>query len=92
MYVNDPNELATLPEVKREVAFEEPRDYHEFFFDDRPKPGSKFAEDHWGIHSQVCRFDSEGNHVAMAHDCPHFDLEDEQGRRIQKGWTVQHGS
>ena len=89
MYVNEPSELALLPELKEEIDFEEPRDYHEFFWDDQPGDPGKYAAWHRGIHTQVCRFDPEGNHVTMARDCPHFELEDEEGKRIQEGWTVQ---
>jgi hypothetical protein len=90
MYVNDPNELAELPEVKREVILEEPRDYHEFFWDDTRNPNfGKSADSHWGIQTQVCRFNGKGEHTVMAKDCPHFEIEDEEGSKIQDGWTVQ---
>lgn len=89
-YVNDPSELALLPEMEEDLQLEEPRDYHEFFHDDlqglnmSPTVG-------WqrGINTQVCRFNSSGEHIAMAEDCPHFDMEDELGKRIRPGWTVQ---
>lgn len=90
MYVNAPSELAELPQVKHEIEFEEPRDYHEFFYDDARNPNyGKHADSHWGIHTQVCRFNERGEHVSMAKDCPHFDIADEEGPQIQKGWTVQ---
>lgn len=90
MYVSDPHELAYLPEVKQEIEFAEPRDYHEFFYDDQQGLNlGTTTGDHLGIHTQICRFDSEGNHVYMAKDCPHFNIEDEMGKTIQQGWTVQ---
>jgi hypothetical protein len=89
-YVNDPFELTLEPTLEdKGMEFEEPRDYHEFFHDDRPAPGSYFASREYGIQTQVCRFDSSGDHVTMAKDCPHFNAEDEEGKVIRKGWTVQ---
>ena len=102
MYVNDPSQLAQLPEVKKEVEFEEPRDYHEFFGDDQAKPFylpprptvrserlPNFGEEPARIHTQVCRFNERGEHVSMAKDCPHFDGDDEMGKKIVQGWTAQ---
>jgi hypothetical protein len=91
VYVNDPSDLALLPEVKQDIILEEPRDYHEFFYDDQPPHSRRFSEDHRGIYTQICRFDQEGNHVTMAKDCPHFVQSDEEGQKIQKGWTAQVG-
>lgn len=89
MYVNDPHEKAALPEVVSDLEFEEARDYHEFFYDDLPQPGGKYTGYHWGFHTDICRFDEQGRHTQMADNCPHFDLEDEEGKRILPGWTVQ---
>lgn len=90
MYVNDPNELAELPARITDVELEEPRDYHEFFWDDTRNPNyGRGADNHWGIHTQVCRFNERGEHIGMAQDCPHFDIADEEGKKIQEGWTVQ---
>lgn len=88
-YINDPYELMLEPQLISEIEFEEPRDYHEFFYDDLPEPGSKYTEWHRGIHSSICVFDEHGQHVYMSDDCPHFESEDEEGKRIKQGWTVQ---
>ncbi len=89
MYVNDPNELTLRPKLLVEVADEEPRDYHEFFWDEAVQRGRHLSPERQP-HTQVCRFDGAGEHVTMAKDCPHFEMEDEMGRRIATGWTVQH--
>lgn len=93
MYVNDPSEKALLPEIFKpaEDILEEPRHYSEFFYDDQPEPGMRMAGYSHGLHTQICRFDQEGNHVTMAKDCTHFDQADEEGPKIQKGWTAQVG-
>lgn len=92
-YVNDPSEKALLPTilVPEEDLLEEPRDYHEFFGDDLPAQivEPKFAGSPYQPYTQVCRFNEDGEHTAMAYNCPHFDMEDETGRRIVDGWTVQ---
>lgn len=90
-YVNDPSEKALLPTilVPEEELLAEPRDYHEFFYDDLPKYDPKFAGSPYQPYTQVCVFDEEGNHTSMAHNCPHYDMEDETGRKIRGSWTVQ---
>lgn len=88
--MNDPNDLAQLPTVKQDIELEEPRDYHEFFWDDARNPNyGKSPDSHWGIHTQVCRFNERGEHVVIARDCPHYDQSNEEGPQIQKGWTAQ---
>lgn len=88
MFVNDPSELALPPKQISVVELEEPRDYHEFFWEEAIERGRYTGRPDRG-YTQVCRLDSHGEHVTMARDCPHFDLEDEMGRRINPGWTVQ---
>jgi hypothetical protein len=66
-----------------------------------PDPKDKFWEEavergtHIGppqrLYTQVCRFGPDGEHTSMAKDCPHFNYEDETGKNIRKGWTVQGG-
>lgn len=90
MYVNDPSEKAHLPELEQsQELLEEPRHYRDFFWDDQPLDTGRHVGYHRSLHTQVCRFDQEGNHLTIAKNCPHFDISDEEGRRIQKGWTVQ---
>lgn len=90
MWVNDPSEKALVPERFDEIADDEPRDYHEFFWDEGIQRG-RFVSWQPRIHTQVCRFDGNGGHVSMAQDCPHFEVEDEMGRNIPSNWTVQSG-
>jgi hypothetical protein len=88
--VNDPNELALLPEVISEVELGEPRDYHEFFWDDTRDPNfGRSVDYHLGIHTQVCRFNGRGEHIVMAKDCPHFVESDEEGKKVIPNWTAQ---
>lgn len=91
MYINDPFEKTLAP--KREIPIEEedikPRDYHEYFWDDQPMPGNNVVGLPQRLHTRVCRFDDEGNHISMSDKCPHFDESDEMGKQIRKGWTVQ---
>jgi hypothetical protein len=87
-YVNDPSELALLPELVSDIPVEEPRDYHEFFWDEAVERG-RYASGYERAYTQVCRFDDNGEHITMAKDCPHFELEDETGKMIREGWTVQ---
>jgi hypothetical protein len=92
MFVNDPSELALLPEVEEDGLYAEPaRDYHEFFNDDRPMPGQRHTGWNPPIQTQICRFNQYNEHTTMAEDCPHFNPSDEEGRIIRKGWTVQSG-
>lgn len=91
MYLHDPVALVqhpTLAETEEEV-FEEPRDYHEFFWDEAVQRGRSISGISERLYTQVCKFDEDGNHTVMARNCPHFDLEDEEGKRIQRGWTAQ---
>lgn len=90
-FLNDPHQLAVPPTVESEEEDEGPRDYHDFFHDDRPEPGMNYADGGWGFHTQVCRFDKGGVHITIADDCPHFSPEDEMGKVVSKGWTVQQG-
>lgn len=87
-YVNDPSELALLPELVSDIPVEAVRDYHEFFYDEAVERG-RYTSDYERAYTQVCRFDENGDHVMMAKDCPHFEAEDEMGKVIRKGWTVQ---
>lgn len=91
-YVDDPYALARQPElISDESLFREPRDYHEFFWDDQQMQETRYAESDMGIHTDICVF-RDGHHVYMADGCPHFEPEDEQGRIIRQGWTVQSGT
>lgn len=90
-YINDPSELAMSPALISDIEIEEPRDYHDYFWDDQQLGSAKYADNSYGIHVQRCVFDDSGDHLYMAKDCPHFELEDEEGPRIQQGWTVQQG-
>lgn len=87
-WVNDPYDLAQPPVLEKDIETEEPRDSKDFFWDDITYwPDT--AHYHQGIHTDVCRFDDEGNHTHMAENCPHYDEYDEMGRRIVPGWTAQ---
>lgn len=91
MYVNDPFDKMIPPALEQaEELLEEPRDYHEFFWDEAIERG-RHAQRMLGAQVQICRFDSSGNHLAMAKNCPHFDSDDEQGRKVRTDWTVQGG-
>jgi hypothetical protein len=90
-YINDPYELTLPPQSYSEVNEEEPRHWSEFFYDDQPYPGARFAGAPDRAYTEMCRFDEEGNHTVMAEHCPHFDEADEEGRIVRKGWTVQSG-
>lgn len=92
MYLQDPHDKALLPELESaslEDLLEEPRDYHEFFWDDTPLDSGRQIGYHHPIHAQVCRFNGRGEHIVMARNCPHFEMEDQEGKTIQKGWTAQ---
>lgn len=90
--INDPNELALLPEREQtEQLFDEPRPYKDFFYDDQAPPSTRETGYHRGIHTEVCRFNGKGEHTYIAEHCPHDNIEDEQGRVMPEGWTVQQG-
>lgn len=91
MYVNDPIELTELPVIKdAEISFEEAPDPEtEFWEEAYPSLAGQEVEYHQGFYTQICRFGSDGIHIAMAKDCPHFNSVDQEGLRIQPGWTVQ---
>lgn len=89
-YINDPFELAVPPKLQdSEIDFEEePRDYHDFFYDDiHISPDNTLY--HSGIYTEACRFDEVGEHTYIAKNCPHFDAANEEGPRIRQGWTIQ---
>lgn len=93
MYINDPFDKMIPPKLENseEIDLEEgPRDYHEFFWDEAIERG-RYIERAPGktLYTEICRFDSQGNHLTMAKNCPHFDPEDEEGRKIRTDWTVQ---
>lgn len=92
MYVNDPFELAQLP-VREEDQFAEEDEgpsLEDIFFEHHVIPHSSVGFD-IGAHTGVCRLDGDGNHTYMDKNCQHFEAEDEEGKRIAKGWTVQSG-
>jgi hypothetical protein len=90
--INDPHELALLPEREQaQELFEEPRPYKDFFYDDHAPASGRETGHVRGIHTQVCRFNQQGEHAYVADDCPHGSMEDEQGRIMPPGWTVQQG-
>jgi len=88
-WLPDPFQLAEAPSIAEpEIDVEEPPSNEEIFYGSiRHYPDTAGSE--LGIHVDACRFDEDGNHVQMAKRCPHYDAEDEQGRRIAPGWTVQ---
>lgn len=90
MYLPDPEQLMLKPRIlEGELDVdEEPRDYHEFFWDEAVERGRQIGPSQ-RLHTQVCRFDQNGIHITMAAGCPHFEMEDETGRNIQRGWTAQ---
>jgi len=90
MYINDPFDKAIPPSLEEVILDDEPRDYHEYFWDEYVERGQRVSRKQ-KLYTQVCRFDQNGDHITMAKDCPHFDAEDEEGRRIRPGWTVQSG-
>jgi len=91
-WLPDPFQAAQPPTVELiEEELEEPRDYHDYFWDDIRYSQGRDAVRDSGMHMETCRFDENGDHVTMAEHCPHFDVEDETGKRIQPGWTVQQG-
>jgi len=88
-YVNDPWDKTLPPVIEQaEDLFEEPRDYHEFFYDDLPPSSNRELGYQHGLQSEVCRF-KDGKHITMAPNCPHFDEYDEMGRKIREGWVAQ---
>lgn len=90
MYLNDPDELSLPPVLEQMIEEEEPRPPEDFFWDDVPHSlYDRHLPFHQGIHVDACRFNDKGEHVHMAKNCPHYDTEDEEGRRIQQCWTVQ---
>jgi hypothetical protein len=88
-WLTDPYQLAQPPTVEQtEVEIEEPPSNEEIFHESiRHYPDT--VGHGFGFHTEVCRFDESGNHTAMADNCPHFNAEDETGKQIQPGWTVQ---
>lgn len=93
-YVNDPSELALLPLPESQIyEDEEPRDYHEFFYDDQPPSNFRQVGYPEYLHTEVtCHFNGQGEHTYMSPNCPHFDEYDQEGRRIRENWTVQIGA
>lgn len=94
-WVNDPHELALLPELeKSDVSFEEAPDPQQEFWEEAGDSvfSGYDAAYHQEIiaHRRVCVFDYNGNHVQMSESCPHFDAVDEQGPKVSAGWTVQN--
>jgi hypothetical protein len=90
MYGYDPFELAQPPELIKEEPEEEIRDYHDLFWEEAIERGRYVSGDEF-LHTQICRFNKDGEHITMAKDCPHFNIDDEEGKRIKPGWTVQSG-
>lgn len=91
-WLTDPYQLAQPPTVEEVIDEDEealPSLEDTFHESIRHYPDSVGHQR--GIHVDVCRFDETGNHTQMAGNCPHFEAEDEQGMRIQPGWTVQQG-
>lgn len=89
MYVSDPTDLMRAPVHEQGEEDIEPRDYHDFFHDDRPALGQKFTGRPDNLHTEVCRLNPDGTHITMAEHCPHFSTEDEMGRPVTPGWTIQ---
>lgn len=89
MYVSDPFDKIFPPHlIDNPIEDDEPRDYHDFFWDDITQGSNHIQGSRRTLHTQVCKF-VDGVHTQMARDCPHFNMEDEEGRLIQKGWTAQ---
>jgi hypothetical protein len=84
-------DLAVPPTVEEiELQEEEPADPKDKFWEEvdyHPDTVGYYQ----GFHTEVCRFDEQGNHTQMAKNCPHFEAADEEGPRIRQGWTVQQG-
>jgi hypothetical protein len=78
------------PRLKQleEDLLEEPRDPRESFWDEVKDEGRYVGQKH-RLYTQVCRFNQKGLHTVMAKNCPHFKGEDETGRSVRDGWTVQ---
>lgn len=91
MYVLDPSEKALLPQKIAEEPDEEPVDPRSFFWEEAVERG-RYLSGYERMYTQICVFGPDGDHVAMAPDCPHFDQEDEMGKITAKGWTVQSGN
>lgn len=92
MYLIDPFDKIFPPALEQapeEFLEDEPRDYHEFFWDEAVERGHHVDPRGKTLYTEICRFDQDGNHITMAKHCPHFDPEDEEGRKIRTGWTVQ---
>lgn len=88
-WLTDPFQLAQPPTVEeQEIELEVPPSNEEIFHESIRHYPDTVGHDH-GIHIQVCRFDELGNHTSIAENCPHFSIEDEQGKQIQPGWTAQ---
>jgi len=90
-WLPDPYMLAQGPTVEEEeLELEGPPTPEEIFHESiRHYPDSVGYSR--GIHTDVCRFDESGNHTQMAKNCPHYDPEDEEGPKVNPGWTVQQG-
>lgn len=90
-YVYDPIALVQHPTIKQAEGLpDEPRDYHEFFWEEAIERG-RHVQGRERLYTEVCRFDENGDHTVMAKNCPHFDSEDEEGKITRPGWTVQNG-
>lgn len=90
-WLTDPYQLAQPPSVEEDIEPEEPPGPDYYFWDEGRDSliSPDTVSHHQGIHVDTCRFDDEGNHTQMAKHCPHFNQEDEEGKRIMTGWTVQ---
>jgi hypothetical protein len=93
-WVNDPHsDLTALPVLEGQGQEEE----------EIPDPSSEFWDEAYKVHQgitadyhqqiiipkRVCVFGDDGSHISMAENCPHYNTSDEEGPRINPGWTVQ---
>ena len=89
-FVNDPWDKAIPPKGVSTIEEVATRDYHEFFWDEAVQRSLSVGKPQ-RAYTQVCRFNEAGEHISFARDCPHFNQEDEMGRPVRKGWSVQGG-
>ena len=92
MYVLDPDEKALLPQrTMDELEEQEVKDPRDAFWEEAVERG-RHISGYERLYTQRCVFGDDGDHIAMAPDCPHFNQEDEMGKITARGWTVQSGN
>jgi len=87
--INDPFELMLGVKPPQQPEPEDPADERRKLFHSQIRYHPDDTGYQHNLATDICRFDERGQHVQMAKNCPHYAQQDEEGPRIQQGWTVQ---